>query len=122
MNTERLKKVLKVAAVASGLALASAAAQAQAVSAGTTVVAKDGDVRAAHADQVTADVKDGNLVVSGGVADGARIGDSKVQTGIQATLSVPVPTPSRPIPVPTPAQVLAPVTAPAQAIIKVLGF
>jgi hypothetical protein len=115
-----LKKLVK-AAVISG-SLVAATAQAQTVSVGHASVVSGAGAKAAHADQLNVSVDDSNLTVSGGVADGVRVGDTKIQTGLKGTVSVPVPTPSRPIPVPTPEQMAAPLVAPINIAKKVLGF
>ena len=117
-----LNKLMKAALIGGGLALATVSAQAQSASNGNMVVLSGPGAKAAHADQVGVNVDDRNLTISGGVADGVRIGDSKVQTGVQGSASVPVPTPSHPIPVPTLNQATAPVIAPVQAVRKIFHF
>jgi hypothetical protein len=109
MNTQQWKNLFKVAVVGGGLILPSASAQAQSFNFGDNMGARFGDLRIAHGDTVTTGVENGNIVVGGGVADGVRIGSQTVTTGIQGAGSVP-------------AIVVAPVTAPIQAIGRAFGF
>lgn len=115
-----MKRLMMLAA--SVLVVSTLSAYAQTVSVGHTATVSAPGVKAAHADQVSATVEDGNLTVSGGVAHGFRAGDTKGQAGANATLSVPVPTPSQPVPVPTPAQALAPLAAPISIAKKIFRF
>ena len=107
-----LFQMVKAAVAVGGLAAMTLSAHAQSASVGHQVVVSVPGGKAAHADQINASIEDGNLNVSGGVADGARVGDTTGQVGVNGKISVPVPTPSRPVPVPTPEQAAAPIVAP----------
>jgi hypothetical protein len=87
-----LKNLMRVVLIGSGLALASASAQAQLVSIGQTGLVNVGGLKAGHADQLTAGVQDGQIVASGGVADGVAIpGVGKVKTGLEGAIAAPLP-------------------------------
>lgn len=105
-----LKAAVTAAVVSGAIMAAGLSAQAQSVEIGHSAAFAAPGIAAAQADLLSAGVKDGNLVVGAGAAGGARVGDVSAQAGINGTVSVPVPTPSRPVPVPTPAQVIQPIT------------
>jgi len=81
----RLRKLFLVTVVG-GLTLAAASANAQSASTANNGAMKSGsDVAAAHSDQATIGIQNGAAGVSGSVADGARVGDSKAVTSTTAT-------------------------------------
>jgi hypothetical protein len=119
----KMFKMAVMATLVGGATIAAGlSAQAQSVEIGHSAAIGGPGAMAAHADKLSAGVKDGNLVVGAGAADGVRVGDVSAQAGVNGTVSVPVPTPSRPVPVPTPAQLIQPITAPITILKKVLPF
>ena len=86
--TMKLKKSLAI--LSTGLMFAAAAAHAQKAEVGSSVSVNLGkDVKAAHASQGKVDMDNGNLDASGAVADGLRVGDSKFQSNVHGSVSVP---------------------------------
>jgi hypothetical protein len=86
MKREQWKKAIKAVVVAGGLMLVSAAAEAQTLGIGTNVGVNLGDVRIAHGSALQV----GPNGVSGGVADGVRVGGQTVTTGVQGAVTAPV--------------------------------
>jgi hypothetical protein len=86
MNLDQWKKACLVAAIGSGLMLASATAQAQSVNLGNNAGIALGNVRIAHADALNAGVNG----VGASVADGVRVGGQTITSGIQGVVSAPL--------------------------------
>jgi hypothetical protein len=90
MNLDQWKKACLVAAIGSGLMLASATAQAQSVNVGSNVNIDLGkDVKAAHADQVGVGMQGANINANVAAADGLRVGETSLKAGVQGSASVP---------------------------------
>jgi hypothetical protein len=87
----RTLKAAIAAGVVSFAAAGSLPAQAQSISFGTQAGVNIGkDIAIGHSDQVSVGVNGGNVEVKGGVADGARVGDSGARIGIGGGLSLPI--------------------------------
>ena len=96
MNS-KLKKMVEAAVISGTLVAAIVSAQAQSASTGHTAVVSGAGAKGAYADQVNVSAEDGNLTISGGAAGGVRVGDTKIQIGIEGAASAPLPTPSKPV-------------------------
>jgi hypothetical protein len=83
-------KLLSISTAIGLIFVANTMASAQSVNFGNNLGVHLGDARIAHADQMGVGVKNGQLSVGGGVADGVRIGGQKITTGIQGAAQAPV--------------------------------